>query len=266
MPSRLEGARHPCSVEPGPGAFCPPGRRCSRQLAGVAAESAGHVGRSRDHPLARHVQVTAMAQRPPYFERSPSCLARNTPLVATNTPLLRTLRPRPHLRLKLKRQHRCLSATPAARQNRRRRLEHRRHGGSLPSQSRRRRRSLRAHAARELPLKVGRQSVRLPEDDVVGDGEWSCPVSWTVHGLGLMPRLVPLFIADRGLVRRRIAAVRLKSARPGGAGSGRVSEPRARRRAAWNRVRVRAGSGPRRSSRRPAPSSRAPRATRSDAR
>jgi hypothetical protein len=39
------------------------------------------------------------------------------PLVATNTPLLRTLRPRPHLRLKLKRQHRCLSATPAARQN-----------------------------------------------------------------------------------------------------------------------------------------------------
>ncbi len=56
MPSRLEGARHPCSVEPGPGAFCPPGRRCRHQLAGVAAESAGHVGRSRDHPLARHVQ------------------------------------------------------------------------------------------------------------------------------------------------------------------------------------------------------------------
>ena len=186
-----------------------------------------------------------------------------------NTPLLRTLRPRPHLRLKLKRQHLCLSATPSARQNRCRRLEHRRHGGSLPSQSHRRRRSLRAHAARELPPKVGRQSVRLPEDDGVGDGEWSCPVSWTVHGLGLMPRLVPRFIADRGLVRRRIAVVRLKSARPGGAGSGRFrrgSEPRARRRAAWNRVRVRAGSGPRRSSRRPASSSRAPRATRSDAR
>ncbi len=64
MPSRLEGARHPCSVEPGPGAFCPPGRRCRHQLAGVAAESAGHVGRSRDHPLARQVQIIAMAQRP----------------------------------------------------------------------------------------------------------------------------------------------------------------------------------------------------------
>jgi len=73
-------------------------------------------------------------------------------LVATNTPLLRTLWPRPHLRLKLKRQHLCLSATPAAQQNRCRRLEHRRQGGSLPSQSHRRRRSLRAHAARELPL------------------------------------------------------------------------------------------------------------------
>jgi hypothetical protein len=42
--------------------------------------------------------------------------------------LLRTLRSRPHLRLKLKRQHLCLSATPAARQNPRRRLEPRRHG------------------------------------------------------------------------------------------------------------------------------------------
>jgi hypothetical protein len=72
-----------------------------------------------------------------------------------------------HLRLRLKRQHLCLSATPAARQNRSRRLEHRRHGGNLPSQSRRRRRSPRAHAARERPPQVGRLDRATFEPHVV---------------------------------------------------------------------------------------------------